>query len=331
MSSRHGLAAAASLLLLASCGQDTGSASAADPGYPLSVANCGRQVSVDRPIENAVSISQPASELLLSLGVQDRMAGTASWSDPVLPNLAAANETVPRIAKDFPSFERLLEEEPDFVYTTFAYTYTPEGVADRAKFDAVKIPTYLSSSECTGQDAVQSRALTIDDLYREIDDLATLFDVRQRGDALVTSLTQRMATAAKAVDARNTTLAWWYSGTKTPYIAGCCGTPGLVTGAVGAKNAFADSTQLWPETSWESILDRDPTVLVLADLTRGDDGDSAAAKIEFLESDPVARKLTAVKNKRYVILSGSDMDPGIRTVQAVEKVSAGLTKLGYTS
>ncbi|GAA0265895.1 ABC transporter substrate-binding protein [Cryptosporangium japonicum] len=315
----------ASLLLLTGCGAAT-EPGAADSGYPISVTNCDRTVSVDTRIEKAVSISQPASELLLSLGLGDRMAGTASWSDPVLPSLAPANAKVPRISKDFPSFERLLADEPDFVYTTFAYTYTPEGVADRAKFDQVKIPTYLSSSECTGQDATQTRALTIDDLYREITDLATLFDVPERGTALVASLKKRMATA---VDARNVSLAWWYSSTKAPYIAGCCGTPGLITAAVGATNAFADSRQLWPETGWESILARDPDVLVLADLTRGDDGDSAAAKIAFLESDPVASTLTAVKNKRYVVLSGSDMDPGVRTVPAVEKLSAGLTKLGY--
>jgi len=326
MSLRRGLAAAVSLVLLAACGSPAAESRAAGTGYPISVDNCGRAVSVGTRIERAVSISQPASELLLSLGLQDRMAGTASWTDPVLPELADADASVPRITKDFPSFERLLEEEPDFVYTTFAYTYTPEGVADRATFDQVKIPTYLSSSECTGQDAAQTRALTIDDLYREITDLATLFDVPERGDALVASLRKRMATA---VEAKDVTLAWWYSGTKAPYIAGCCGTPGLVTGAVGAKNAFADNTQLWPETGWESILDRDPAVLVLADLTRGDEGDSAAAKIAFLASDPVARELTAVKNKRYIILSGSDMDPGVRTVQAVEKVSAGLAKLGY--
>ncbi|MFG1921688.1 ABC transporter substrate-binding protein [Cryptosporangium sp. NPDC048952] len=324
---RHGLAA--SLLLLAACGGQDAESTAPDGDYPISVENCGRTVTIDRPIDKAVSISQPASELLLSLGLEDRMAGTASWSDPVLPAFAAANEKVPRISKDFPSFERLLEEEPDFVYTTFAYTYTAEGVADRAKFDQVKIPTYLSSSECTGQDATQTRALTIDDLYREIGDLSILFDVQDRGADLNTSLRQRMAAATGGLDAKDVTLAWWYSSTKTPYIAGCCGTPGLVTDAVGAKNAFADSKQLWPETGWESILDRDPDVLVLADLTRGDDGDSAAAKVKFLESDPVASKLTAVKNKRYIVLSGSDMDPGVRTVQAVEKVSAGLTSLGY--
>lgn len=92
----------------------------------------------------------------------------------------------------------------------------------------------------------------------------------------------------------------------------------------GATNAFADNRQLWPEISWESILDRDPDVLVLADLTRGDDGDSAEAKIRFLESDPVARRLTAVRERRWIVLPGSAMDPSLRNVDAVEALAAGL-------
>ncbi|MFI5427083.1 ABC transporter substrate-binding protein [Aeromicrobium sp. UC242_57] len=139
------------------------------------------------------------------------------------------------------------------------------------------------------------------------------------GDQLVKDLKERAAAATVDLDADDVTLAWRYAATKTPYIAGCCGAPGIMTRGVGATNAFEDSSQLWPEISWESILDRDPTVLVLADLGRGGDGDSAADKIKFLESDPVASKLTAVRNKRYIILEGTTMDPSIRNVEGIEK------------
>lgn len=55
------------------------------------------------------------------------------------------------------------------------------------------------------------------------------------------------------------------------------------------------------------------------------------AKIGFLESNPVTRHMTAVRNKRYVVLTGSELDPGIRQVQAVEKVAAGLESFGLVS
>lgn len=292
------------------------------------VQNCDETVTITEPIEKAVAVNQPAVELLLSLGLQDRMAGYAMSDDGVLPDLEQSRGEVQPFDTEFPSFETVLEREPDFVYTTFNYTFTSEGIADRNKFTDLGVATYQSPSECGGQEAEQTDALTLDDLYAEINEVATLFDVQEKGDELVASLQDRAATATTDLGAEDVSLAWWYASTKTPYFAGCCGAPGLMTSAIGASNAFEDSKQYWPEVSWESVLDRDPTVLVLADLDRGDDGDSAAAKIAFLESDPVASQLTAVKNKRYIILNGTTMDPSIRNVGGTEELANGLRGLG---
>jgi iron complex transport system substrate-binding protein len=304
-----------------------GATKAAD-AFPVTIVNCGRKETFDSPPTRAVSINQPANELLLGLGLADRMAGTASWGDPVLPRLAAANAKVPLLSRDFPSFERVLKSDPDFVYTTFDYTFTNEGVAPRDRFEQLGVPTYQSSSECGGQDARQSHRLTIDDVYDEIGDIAKVFGVSDRGARLVGALRARLAKATDGLDARGVSLMWWYSSTKTPYIAGCCGAPGIITRALGATNAFDSQRQLWPEIGWEPILAKDPDVIVIADLTRGSEGDSAAAKIKFLENDPVASRLTAVRKHRFIVLPGSDMDPSIRNVNAVERVAAGLRRLG---
>lgn len=315
--------------LITGCSSPADTATTAGPpGYPVTLENCGRAVTVKSPPQRAVSINQPATELLLTLGLADRMVGSASWSDEVRPELAAENAKVPVLSRDFPSFERVLKEKPDFVYATFDWSFTDEGVAPRDRFERLGVPTYQSSSECGGQDAAQQRPLTLDDMYAEIGDVAKIFGVEDRGEQLVSSLRTRMSTAADGLKADDVTLMWWYAGTKAPYIAGCCGAPGIITNAVGARNAFADSRQLWPEISWEAILERDPDVLVLADLTRGDDGDSVAAKIRFLESDPAAQRLTAVRERRWIVLPGTAMDPSLRNVNAVETVASGLRSFG---
>ncbi|WP_051471155.1 ABC transporter substrate-binding protein [Patulibacter minatonensis] len=330
--------AATSALVLAACGSSdddattasTGTSAASGPRttYPLTVVNCGRKETFDAAPKRAVAVAQPAIETLLSLGVQGSMAGTASWSDPVLPSLAKANARVPRLADDFPSFERVLKTEPDLVYSTFDYTFSAEGIASRDRFEKLGVPTYQSVAECKGQESTQSRPQTMEDTYAEIRDMARIFDVQSRGTTLIDTLKARMAKATGGVSAKDVSLGWWYANTKTPYFAGCCGAAGIVTRELGAKNAFGDSKQLFPTVGWETILERDPTVLVLADLTRGDDGDSAKAKIAFLEKNPVARRLTAVRKKRYVIVTGSEMDQSIRNVDATEKIAAGLRKLG---
>lgn len=323
---------------LAACGSDEDEPSASPSTAaattttaatgPISLENCGTKIQLDAPPKRAIAISQPAIETLLTLGQGDRMVGAAGWNDPVLPELEAANAKVPQLGKEFPSFERTLKAEPDFVYTTFAFGFSREGTAPRERFTKLGVSTYLSPSECTGQEAKQTRPLEFEDVFGEVRDIAKIFGVPERGEQLTTKLQDRLAKATGGLDASGVKLAWWYAATKAPYMAGCCGAPGMITRKLGATNVFADSKQLWPEINWETILERDPDVLILADLSRGDDGDSVAAKKQFLESNPVARKLTAVRKQRYIVVTGSDMDPSLRNVGAVEKVADGLRKLG---
>ncbi len=319
-----GLAAVTATGLVA-CGS---SAEPAHTGSIASLENCGVRVDIDQPIQRAVAINQPASELLLTLGLADRMAGMSFADTPVLPELQAEAAKVKKFDTEFTSLESVLGRDPDLVYATFDYTFTGEGIAPRQRFTDLGIPTYQSMSECGGQDAEQDRRLSLDDLYTEIGEVSTLFGIQDRGAELVDDLKTRSTTAADGLNAGDVSLAWWYSGTKTPYIAGCCGAPGIITEAVGARNAFDDNKQLWPEIGWESIIARDPDVLVLGDLSRGEDGDSAQAKIDYLESNPATRNMTAVRNKRYIIIDGTSMDPSIRNVTAIEQVAAGLRDLG---
>lgn len=70
-------------------------------------------------------------------------------------------------------------------------------------------------------------------------------------------------------------------------------------------------------------------MLVIGDLTReSETAESARKKIEFLESNPATKNMTAVRHKRYVLLSGQAMNPTIRTVEGVERVAAGLRSFG---
>nr|WP_273736010.1 ABC transporter substrate-binding protein [Mycolicibacterium septicum] len=322
---------------MAACGQTTDPAapSGAAPGYPLTVQNCGRQVVIDAPPQRAVSLNQGSTEILLSLGLADRMVGTATWTDPVRPGLEAENARVPRLAVNKPSLETVLDTEPDFVSASFGGTLGPGGVADRDQFAQLRVPTYLAPSDCEGKtsvngDGARSTPFSMDAVYTEIRDLATIFGVVERGDRLIAELRRRMDTAGAALSGVD--MAFWFSDVRAPYFAGCCGSPGVIAGTVGARNVFADTTDEWPQVSWESVADRDPDVLVLGDLSRRTiDGDALETKVGFLESNPLTRGLTAVRHRRYIVVNGADLNPSIRTVDGVEKVAKGLAELGFGS
>ncbi|SDH55939.1 iron complex transport system substrate-binding protein [Rhodococcus triatomae] len=341
-----GIAVAAAALLVAGCGSVGDEASGpttvsdepAATSYPLTLENCGETVTFEAPPERAVSLYQSSTEILLSLGLADRMVGTSTWFDPVLPDLAADNEQVPRLADNDPSLETVLDTEPDLVTSGSAHTFTRSVVADRETFTDLGVPTYQSPSVCTdadvdGENVSRTAPLTIDTLYREIRELAAVFDVQERGAELVSSLQSRMDTAtagADRADGQEPTVAFWFSGIDAPYMAGCCSAPGLYAAETGAINVFADTRDDWPEVNWEAVADRNPDVLVLGDLSRVRvDGDALDTKIAFLESNPVTAQLDAVRGQRYVVLTGSELDPGIREVDAVEKLAEGLRSAGY--
>lgn len=332
-SARPAALLAAAALALTACG--SGSSTVPDTKAAVSLTNCGHAVRVGSPPERAVSLNQGTTEIMLSLGLADRMAGTATWTDPVMKGLEKANARVERIADNSPSFERVLDADPDFVAASFVSTLGKGGVATRDQFEELGVPTYVSPSDCAGKDnsgdgdGARAKALTIDTVYGEVRDLAEVFGVEKRGEELVASLKKRMAKATSGIKASDVTLLYWFANSESPYMAGCCGAPGVITRALGARNVFDDTHEEWPQINWETVADRDPDVLVIGDLTRtSQTAESAERKIAFLESNPATRNMTAVKNKRYVLLSGQAMNPTIRTVEGVERVAAGLREFG---
>ena len=330
------LAVCSAVVLLAGCGPtDEPSSAPKAEGYPVAVENCGERVSVDAPPQRIVSLNQGTTEVLLSLGLADRMVGTATWTDPVLDSLADENAKVTRIADDWPSFEAVLAEEPDLVTASFASTLGEGGTAPRERFTEFGVPTYLAPSDCEGKepnggDGFRTKDFTLDLVYREITELGELTGTQDRARELVAELKQRVTDAAASVDAAGTTVLYWFSDTESPYIAGCCGAPGVITRELGLKNVFDDTHDEWPQIGWEAVAARNPQVLVIGDLTRDiQSGESARKKIDFLESNPVTREMDAVKNKRYIIATGAEMNPSLRTVYGVANVADGLRRLGF--
>ncbi|WP_306368419.1 ABC transporter substrate-binding protein [Nocardiopsis sp. CC223A] len=304
--------------------------------YPLVVENCGQEVTFDAAPQRVVSLDQGSTEILLSLGLEERMVGTASWTDPVRENLAQANDGVPRLADEAPTYEVVLDTDPDFVTASFGRHFAQGGVAERSRFADTAIGTYLSPTDCEGETSInaggtRTEPLTIDGLYQEIRELARIFDVPSRGEELVDELETRRQEALAGVDAADTSTAFWFADLKSPYVAGGPGAANILATEVGASNVFADLDDDWPATTWEVFVDRDPDVIVLGDLSRERaPGDRLQEKIDFLRTDPVTRDLTAVREERFISLHGAEMNPSIRMIDGLEALAEGLRSFEET-
>jgi iron complex transport system substrate-binding protein len=322
--------ALAATLALTACGGPA----PATPDTPnaVTVHNCDRDVTVSAPPRRAVSLNQSTTEIMLSLGLQDRMVGTATWTDPVDPDLTDANTHVPVLSENTPSFETVLDTEPDIVLGAYQAIFTDQRVASRDRFEQLGVPTYLSPSSCLPEEAPLPEPTTLEDIYREVHEIATIFGVPGRGDTLVAGLRERVTAAQAEVEAvdlpADTSVLFWFARTESPYVAGATGSPAIMTRTLGVRNAYEDVASMWPQVGWEDVLARDPTLLVLGDLTRDGEGDSLAAKRDFLRTDPAVSQLSAVRARRWLPMSGTALNISLRTVDGIEALADELVEMG---
>lgn len=179
---------------------------AAATKYPLTIDNCGAKITISKAPQRAIGLGQNSAEIMLLLGLQDRMAATAFWPSKVLPQLAEANAKVKLLTVEFPTFETILAENPDFVAAALPSLVGPSSkVAKREDFDKVGVPTYLSPSTCLSTEKIKNeygsrdQLWNMDQLYKEIDELSQIFDVADRGQALIADLKTREAALRASV------------------------------------------------------------------------------------------------------------------------------------
>ncbi|MBV0892704.1 ABC transporter substrate-binding protein [Paracoccus sp. Z118] len=312
--------------------------------YPLTLTSCGHDVTIDKAPERVVSVGQSTTEILYMLGLANKVAGTALWINPVLPAFAEADSKVERLSDNAPSFESVLATRPELVVTAYEWMIGPQGaVGTREMFDNAGIPSWIMPTECIGKDNSQSmdgaRTVLFDAalLYQGIEELAQIFDVAERGEALIADLKARETGAierAQALDLPDELSgAFWYSSADIeidPYVAGINGVPGWMLSKLGVTNVVS-SEEEWPTVGWETIARADPTFIVAAEMNRRRfPADDIAVKREFLSSDPVTSQMEAVKNDRILTLEAHAMDPSIRAIYGLEALSDALASLGLS-
>lgn len=314
-------------------------AAAAPTSYPLTIENCGIDITIEQAPQRAVGLGQNSTEIMLMLGLGDRMAGSAIWVSPVLPELAEENAKVERIADNAPNFEAVVARTPDFVAAQFLTSVGPQGrVGTREQFADLGIASYISPTDCATTDNVVSdgtrrELFTMDLIYREIDELSRIFDVTDRGEALIADLKRREEAVRKRLAGRaeDVSLVYWFSSaevTGDAWVAGKNGASGYITNVLGARNVIS-SEQEWPLVGWEAIATADPDVIVIGTMNRRTQGaDDPEVKKRFLTTDPVVSKLAAVEKARIVEMDAQAMNPTIRTISGLEIVAGALESFG---
>ncbi|MFC9389238.1 ABC transporter substrate-binding protein [Streptomyces venezuelae] len=306
----------------------------ADGGKPVSVTSCGREISVPASPRRAVALDQTSTEILLELGLQDRMAGTANLKTKIPAPYRAAYAKIPVIAPKIATGEQLRAATPDFVVAGSADLYTADRAGTREELAELKVPTFVSAVDCPQHNPPGTTPFEL--LFSDYENLGKLFGAEERAHKLATA--QRAAVAKAGTNTATThpgedrpTVVFLYSVFNgMPYVAGGTSLPSEMSRIVGAKNAFDDVAEDWPEVSWEEVARRDPDVIVVGDLSeRGRPGDSAREKRATMTGHPVISRLAAVRENRILEVPGIELDPSVRSVHALGLLAQGMKDLGH--
>lgn len=290
----------------------------AQTSYPLSLENCGVTITLPAPPTRVVTIKSTATEMLLALGLAERIVGVGFQDGPAPEPWTSAAADLPVLSDKLPSQEVVLEAEPELVYGGWESNFTADGAGERPTLAALGVASYVSPAACR---SIKPGKLSFDAVFAEIAEIGAMFDADNSADALIAE--QKAALAAIAADPRGLSALWYSSGTKTPYVGGGSGAPQMMLEALGLENIMASVEEGWVSASWEAVVDADPDIIVLVDAV----WNSAEQKKRLLAENPITSRLDAVINERYLILPFPASEAGIRNVPATADMAAQLAGL----
>ncbi|WP_455353505.1 ABC transporter substrate-binding protein [Streptomyces sp. SYSU K217416] len=305
-------------LLLTACGTSPGPGgqpAAKAPGFPYTVTNCGTTTTFKAPPKRAVTMNQHVTEVMLELGLAKSLAGTAYLDDKVLPEYEREYRATPVLAKEYPSYEKLLAANPDFVYGGYASAFAANEGRSREALGKSGIATRLNVENCT------PGSTSLNDLYQEVREVGRTFGVAARADEWVREAKTVTATTAAELKGVTPVPVFVYdSGDKTAFTAGGKGIGNEIITRAGGTNVFADLDKPFGDASWENVVARKPEVVVIYDYG----STTVAQKKQRLLNDPVLADVPAIRNKRFAVLPLSDAVLGVRAPAAIAKLAAQL-------
>lgn len=290
--------------------------------YPLTVRSCDRDVTFEQAPQRVVSHDINMTSMLITLGLRERMVGytgISGWKN-LDPAFKDSLSDVPELASRYPSVETLLEADADLFFAGWNYGMRVGGAVTPTTLQPFGIAVYELSESCSW--VMKQQGASLDDLYRDLLNLGRIFSVQPRAEALVGQLRERIEAVRSSVRQGGTAarVFLYDSGEDRPTTSGRMGMPQALIETAGGHNVMDDVTASWTQVNWESVVERDPEVIVIVDYGPR----SWQQKRDFLLGNPALQAVTAIRERRFVVLSYLEVTPSVENATAIEKIAAAL-------
>lgn len=284
------------------------------------VQSCNRDVTFEEPPKAAISNDVNLTEMMLVLGLADRMVGytgISGWKT-LDETMRAGVEELPELSAKYPSKEVLIGADADFFFAGWNYGMKVGGEVTPDTLAPFGIKVYELTESCIH--IGEKDAASMDDMYNDLTNLGKIFDVEDKANALVEGYRADLAsfTADLAPLAEAPRVFVYDSGEDVPFTAGRYAMPNALIEAAGGTNIMNDLEKSWATVGWEAVVERNPEIIVIVNYGEV----TAEEKRAFMMSNPAFADLDAVKNDRFVTLEYVEATPGPRNIAAVKTLAA---------
>ena len=269
-------------------------------GYPVAFQNGPRLVTVRQRPEKVLVFGLGPGELLIALGLSELLVGRSTLDESLspLPRYAAAWASIPAWNSDKLASEEAATRGPDFAYGHF------DSASPELSLEFLTVYASLAGNKR--------------DYYREVEELAAIFDVQDRASVFLASLDERLASLGRKIAAREPVrvMIVWELKESSVVTSGGSDFASEVLKLGGALNVFNNLGHS-PEASKEDVLKTRPDFIVVVN-----DGRAPTTEtISKLREDPVLSSLEAVADDKIVAMDETLLIPGPRLAEAAELVS----------
>ncbi|HEY8414627.1 MAG TPA: cobalamin-binding protein [Thermaerobacter sp.] len=279
-------------------GKAPGGEAVAATQYPLSVTDdAGRQVTIQKRPERIVSLAPSNTEILFAIGAGDRVVGVDSFSDypaeaSKLPKVGGLTDT---------NFEQIVALKPDLALTI-------GGAEEQVKrLEELGIPT------------VVIQPATLEDVLARIELIGRIVDAQEGAARVVRDMRARIDAVRSRVSGipEDGRVRVFYEVWNDPLMtAGPGGFIHDVIEAAGGVNIAADAGSPWPQISLETVVEKDPQVIIVPQSLKNSYDELKAGKRKGWEG------ITAVREGRvYSIDDNIITRPGPRLVEGLEQIA----------
>ena len=282
------------------------------------VESCNRIVTFDEPPKKAISNDVNLTEMMLVLGLAERMVGytgISGWKT-LDEEMRAGVKELPELSQKYPSKEVLVGADADFFFAGWNYGMKVGGEVTPETLEPFGIKVYELTESCIH--IMNKSKANMEDMYNDLLNLGRIFSVEDKANELINNYRMEIQELTKNINTDDPLRVFVYdSGEDTPFTAGFYAMPTALIEASGGKNIMNDFKKSWGTVTWEEVIDRNPEVIVIVNYGNV----TAEQKKEFMMSNPAFAGIDAVKNDRFVTLEYVEATPGPRNIKAIKKLS----------